>query len=115
MKDNEKKGKRGRGRPAKHTCEEKEPVGETGAEAVATTAISIADEETNWTIQLCPYFKQDRGRGHICCEGATFKFPDKLARREYVYRFCAHPEGYKQCQLKLTMDHFYERKYAYHE
>ncbi len=112
MKDNEKTGKRGRGRPAKSVGKEKESVMET---EVVSDAAANADEEMTGTIQLCPYFKQDRGRGHICCEGATFKFPDKLARREYVYRFCAHPEGYRQCPLKLTMDHFYERKYAYHE
>ena len=64
---------------------------------------------------ICPYFKKDRGRGRLSCEGAIFHFPDTLARREYVYRFCAHPEGYKDCQLKKTMDHFYERKYAHRE
>lgn len=67
------------------------------------------------TVGICPYFRQDRGQGRVSCEGAAFRFPDKLARREYVYRFCAHPEGYKDCPLKITMDHFYERKYTYHE
>jgi hypothetical protein len=28
-----------------------------------------------------------------------------------VYRFCAHPEGYKACMIKQTLDHYYERKY----
>jgi len=63
---------------------------------------------------ICPYFKKDRGKGRLSCEGAIFHFPDNLARREYVYRFCAHPEGYRDCPLKTTMDHFYERKYADH-
>ena len=73
------------------------------------------EAEVDVQIGICPYFKKDRGRGHINCEGATFRFPDRLARREYVYRFCAHPEGYKTCPLKIAMDHFYERKYANHE
>lgn len=72
-------------------------------------------DEVLLTVGICPYYKQDRGRGHVCCEGATFRFPDKLSRREYVYRFCAHPEGYKECPLKIALDHFYERKYTYHE
>ena len=63
--------------------------------------------------EVCPYFKRDRGGGRVICEGASFKFPDKLSRREYLYRFCAHPEGYKSCPLKIALDHYYERKYDY--
>ena len=63
--------------------------------------------------EVCPYFKRDRGGGRVVCEGASFKFPDKLSRREYLYRFCAHPEGYKSCPLKVALDHYYERKYDY--
>ena len=66
-------------------------------------------------VGICPYFKKDRGKGNIACEGANFHFPDLLARREFVYRFCAHPQGYKTCALKIAMDHFYERKYTQHE
>lgn len=69
--------------------------------------------EVDINIGICPYFKKDRGQGRISCEGATFRFPDTLTRREYVYRFCAHPEGYKACPLKQAMDHYYERKYAH--
>ena len=76
-------------------------------------ALCVGEEEIH--VGVCPYFKKDRGKGHINCEGANFRFPDRLARREYVYRFCAHPTGYKECPLKIAMDHFYERKYAYHE
>ena len=60
---------------------------------------------------VCPYFIRDRGRGVIYCECARFHFPDKLARREIVYAYCAHPSGYKQCVLKQAMDGFYRRKY----
>lgn len=65
--------------------------------------------------QICPYFIRDRGQGIIYCECANFHFPDKLARREYVYTFCGHPTGYKRCPIKRAMDHFYERKYAYQQ
>ncbi|MCQ2430382.1 MAG: hypothetical protein MJ192_08630 [Clostridia bacterium] len=61
---------------------------------------------------ICPYYVRDRGKGVIYCECAHFHFPDKLARREYVYKFCAHPSGFKLCPIKCAMDHFYERKYS---
>jgi hypothetical protein len=70
--------------------------------------------EVDINIGICPYFKRDRGNGRVSCEGASFRFPDRLARREYLYRFCAHPEGYKLCPLKVALDHYYERKYDYH-
>lgn len=60
---------------------------------------------------ICPYFQRDRGKGVVYCECAKFKFPDKVSRREIVYRFCAHPEGYKACMIKQALDHYYERKY----
>ncbi len=47
----------------------------------------------------------------IYCAGARVHFPDKLARREIVYTYCAHPSGYRQCVLKQAMDGFYRRKY----
>lgn len=77
-------------------------------------ADSAADPEVDVNVGICPYFKRDRGKGRINCEGASFRFPDKLARREYLYRFCAHPSGYKICPLKVALDHHYERKYDYH-
>ena len=51
----------------------------------------------------------------VTCECARLKFPDRDSRREIVYRYCAHPEGYKACMLKQALDHYYERKYARHE
>ncbi len=82
-------------------------------EDMAAAVEETEAEETK--VGICPYFKKDRGKGRLSCEGAVLRFPDVLARREYVYRFCAHPEGYKDCPLKMTMDHYYERKYAHHE
>lgn len=61
---------------------------------------------------ICPYFMRDRGQGRVCCECARFRFPDKESRREIVYRYCAHPNGYKVCMLKQALDHHYERKYG---
>ena len=64
-------------------------------------------------VGICPYFVRDRGKGLVYCECARFRFPDKEARREIVYRFCAHPTGYKTCMIKNCLDHHYERKYAH--
>ncbi len=66
-------------------------------------------------VGICPYYVRDRGKGLVYCECARFRFPDAGARREILYRFCAHPTGYKSCALKVALDHYYERKYAYHE
>ena len=74
-----------------------------------------ARREENIAVGICPFYKQDRGGGRLSCEGANFHFPDKEARREYVYRLCAHPEGYKDCPLRVALEHHYERKYAQDE
>ncbi len=74
-------------------------------------SISGEAEDTDLHVGICPYFMRDRGKGIVYCECAKFKFPDKGARREIVYRFCAHPEGYKACMIKQALDHYYERKY----
>ena len=75
-------------------------------------AIGAEAEVTDFHEGICPYFMRDRGKGVVYCECAKFKFPDKGSRREIVYRFCAHPEGYKACMIKQALDHYYERKYA---
>ncbi|MBE6693546.1 MAG: hypothetical protein E7589_02120 [Ruminococcaceae bacterium] len=72
---------------------------------------SVEEIEPMRAIGMCPYFQRERGNGLVYCECAKFRFPDKISRREIVYRFCAHPENYKACVIKQTMDHFYERKY----
>lgn len=61
---------------------------------------------------MCPYFRKEHSGGKVYCECATLRFPDKEARREIVYRFCAHPTGYNACPLKQAMDGYYERMYA---
>ena len=71
--------------------------------------------EENIAVGICPFFLQDRGNGRVSCEGASLKFPDKEARREFVYRLCAHPEGYKACRMRMALEHYYERKYEDHE
>ena len=61
----------------------------------------------------CPYLLSEKGCTTIACEAAAFKFPDKIARREVIYGFCAHPEAYKNCFFKQVMDRFYyERKFS---
>lgn len=71
----------------------------------------IPSTEESYRTGICPYYLRDRGKGVVYCECARFRFPDYLTRREILYTFCAHPEGYKKCAIKQAMDHFYERKY----
>ena len=70
------------------------------------------DEDCSWREGVCPYFLRDRGHGRVYCEGTVFRFPDIEARREYVYTFCAHPDGFRKCPLKQIMDRYYDRKYG---
>lgn len=87
-----------RSRPSKEVCPPKEEE-------------SYAESREG----ICPYFTRERSHGVVTCECARLKFPDRDSRREIVYRYCAHPEGYKACMLKQALDHYYERKYARHE
>ena len=77
--------------------------------------LTDAGKEANIAVGICPFYLQDRGNGRVNCEGASLKFPDKEARREFVYRLCAHPDGYKECRLRVALEHYYERKYEEHE
>ena len=77
--------------------------------------VACPQADENVHVGICPYYKKELGHGKLRCEGANLSFPDTLARREFVYRFCAHPTGYKDCRLKAVLDHYYERKYAEHE
>ena len=49
----------------------------------------------------------------ISCECANFKFPDRVARREIIYAYCAHPSAYNDCAFKRVLDrYYYERKFS---
>ncbi len=61
----------------------------------------------------CPYYRRLSEAGSLHCEAGRLRFPDAPGRRAIVYRFCAHPEGYKACMLKVMLDEYYERKYAH--
>ncbi len=89
----------------------------TGAVSPASSAEQAAEvpEEADLNLGICPYYMRDRGKGIVYCECAKFRFPDKGSRREILYRFCAHPEGYKACMIKQALDHYYERKFARYE
>ena len=71
--------------------------------------------DENSVIGICPFFKQDRGNGRMSCEGGQIRFPDKDTRREFVYTLCAHPTGYKNCRMRIALEHYYERMYQDHE
>ena len=54
-----------------------------------------------------------KNKKDVSCECARFKFPDRIARREIIYAFCAHPTAYNDCVFKRVMDkYYYERKFA---
>ena len=91
-----------------------DPHTQTDTDRAAVSASSVAEEQ-DLHEGICPYFDRDRGKGVVYCECARFKFPDKGSRREIIYRYCAHPEGYKLCMIKQALDHYYERKYARHD
>ena len=63
---------------------------------------------------ICPYFLRER-KGYFYCECCRFKFPDAVARRKWVYRFCAHPSGWKECKIKKLIDDFYKEDANYEE
>lgn len=63
-------------------------------------------------IGMCPYIKDMRSLKRNVCECANFTFPDRKARREIVYKYCAHPDNWIECPLKKAMDGFYERKHS---
>ena len=59
----------------------------------------------------CPYINEVGKEKRIVCECMKFSFPDKTAKREIIYGYCAHPTNWKECPFKKMMDNFYERKY----
>ena len=61
---------------------------------------------------ICPYIKDIQGCNKTVCECAEFTFPDKISRREVLYRYCGHPTGWKDCTFKAVLDGYYDRKYA---
>jgi hypothetical protein len=59
---------------------------------------------------MCPYFQYEK-KGITHCECGELKFPDLRARRDIVYRYCAHPSDYQLCPFKHALDGYYERRY----
>lgn len=72
-------------------------------------------QDANALEGICPFFQQDRGNNRISCEGGSLRFPDRVARREFVYTYCASFEGCKACPLNRSLEQYYERKYAVNE
>ncbi len=61
---------------------------------------------------MCPYLKDARSCEKTVCECAEFTFPDRISRREVIYKYCGHPTGWRVCMLKAVMDGYYERRYS---
>ena len=64
--------------------------------------------------EYCPYFRKEKN-GYLYCEGCRLRFLDRKMRRELVYRYCASPAGYRDCQIKTALDGVYERKSEFTE
>lgn len=59
---------------------------------------------------MCPYFRYEKA-GVTYCECGELHFPDRRARRDIVYAYCAHPSDYKRCPFKCALDGYYERSF----
>ena len=60
-------------------------------------------------LAICPFFEREKN-GRLYCECCRLDFKDKLMRRELVYRFCAHTEQYKDCEIYKALCRYYERR-----
>lgn len=59
----------------------------------------------------CPFFKSGKDGG-IRCECADMRMPDKKARREILYGYCAHPTNFRRCMLYIALENYYERIFS---
>lgn len=56
----------------------------------------------------CPFFKWDE-RLCVHCEGGRPTFPDRAAATEYIDRYCADVNGWRDCSIAKTLLRYYER------
>lgn len=60
----------------------------------------------------CPYFQFEKD-GKTYCEGAILRWPDRAARRGYVYSRCASScGGWRQCEVYRYMEAYYNGRKA---
>ena len=57
----------------------------------------------------CPFFKRNDIL-NLHCEGGVLKFPDAIARREYVVEYCANEIHWRKCTVCHNLEKYYERK-----
>lgn len=60
---------------------------------------------------ICPFYDRER-EGHIYCEGCRITPLDRRMRRDMVYSYCGHPEGFKRCSIYGVLMLYYERQDA---
>lgn len=60
-------------------------------------------------IMQCPFYKKDSAL-RLNCEGCSMKFPDAVARNEYVSNLCANLINWKNCSVAQNLQHYYDRK-----
>ena len=60
-------------------------------------------------IPYCPFYCREKDK-KLYCEGGTLRFPDRISRREIVYKYCASSDNYKNCTICQMLMNYYERK-----
>ena len=59
----------------------------------------------------CPFYKCDKHL-KLRCEGGTLKFPDEIARCEFVIKYCSSSYNWRQCSIAHCLENYYFRKEA---
>lgn len=59
----------------------------------------------------CPFYKYEKNKITFC-EYASLHPPDKRARDEIVFNYCADAQNYKSCPFCIALEHYYARKYT---
>jgi hypothetical protein len=68
--------------------------------------------DDNSGLPVCPFFLKESGYGRFYCEGAILKPPDRIAKREIVYKYCASMGNYKNCMIYQMLTAYYDRLYS---
>lgn len=68
--------------------------------------------DDNSGLPVCPFFLKESGYGRFYCEGAILKPPDRIAKREIVYKYCTSMENYKNCMIYQMLTAYYDRLYS---
>ena len=59
----------------------------------------------------CPFMLHAVYGQAIRCEMALIKLPDRVARKEFLDKFCGCGDNYKKCPFYEILDNYYKRIY----